>query len=231
MNKLFLIGIIAGLIGAFGLAAVFAMISSQGSAQMMGNFNGQTGPGMMYNRGGAASQTTAGYPWDDRAAFNANGISNVNHVQITGVSITGEHEVTVNLRYDANGTTPSITVIAASHPAAFRAMMYGSGYGQSMMLGYGAPMMYGYQGYNITQMQNLHNQMMGGRYGYPMMNPQFYNQSSPYYGHANIAQPGTGSSVLNSGWQSNTSVKVRLDGQGSAYDNFGVHVMVFPLTS
>ena len=229
MNKTFLIGIIAGLAGALSLAAIFAATISQGTAQMMGNYNGQMGSGMMADQ--HEIQSSSAYPlqWHNHAVFSSNGISNVNHVQITGISVTGDHEVTVSLRYDSNGTTPSITVIAASNPAAFMGMMYGSGNEQGMMAGngYGAAMMNGYA-YNATQMQNLHNQMMGTYHGNP--NPYFYNQTSTY-NHFSMAQVGTGSSVLNSGWQSVASVKVRLDGQASAYDSFGIHVMVFPLTS
>jgi hypothetical protein len=228
MNKTFLVGIIAGLVGSLSLAAIFATTVSQGTAQMMDNFNGQMGQGMMFDQ---PLQSGSTYPlqWHNRAVFSSNGISNVDHVQITGISITGDHEVTVNLRYDSNGTTPSVTVIAASNPAAFMGMMYGSGTGQGMMAGngYGAAMMHAYA-YNGTQMQNLHNQMMGSYHGYP--NPYFYNQTSTF-SHFSTAQAGTGSSVLNSGWQSGASVKVRLDGQGSAYDSFGIHVMLFPLTS
>lgn len=44
-------------------------------------------------------------------------------------------------------------------------------------------------------------------------------------------QSQTGSSVMNAGWTSDTTLKVRIDGDGSAYESNGIHVMVFPLTS
>lgn len=44
-------------------------------------------------------------------------------------------------------------------------------------------------------------------------------------------QSQTGSSVLGAGWISEATVTVKLEGEGSAYDGGGVHVMAFPLTS
>jgi hypothetical protein len=45
-------------------------------------------------------------------------------------------------------------------------------------------------------------------------------------------QSQTGSNVLNQGWNaSNSAVKVRLDGNVSAFDSSGVQAIVFPLTS
>jgi hypothetical protein len=44
-------------------------------------------------------------------------------------------------------------------------------------------------------------------------------------------QSQTGSSVLDAGWISGATVTVKLEGDSSAYDGSGVHMMVFPLTS
>jgi hypothetical protein len=260
-NKIFLIGIVAGLAAALGLAAVISAISTQSTAQMMGNPN-MMGPGMMTNSQGMMMnpQSHMGlWQFGNRAAFTSSGISNVDNVQITGISITGDHEVTVNLRYDGaagNTTTtaPGVTVIALTNPSfmmtrmhSSMGMMMGGGYGGGF--GYGMPMMQGYFGSGVNstqfqqQMQAMHNQMManGGYFGYGgsmMMNPSFFNQTAP--SQANILsqikafQSQTGSSPLNAGWQpAGMTVKVKLDGDAaaSAYDSSGIQVMVFPLTS
>ena len=38
----------------------------------------------------------------------------------------------------------------------------------------------------------------------------------------------TGSAVVNSGWQSGSSINIMLEGEGSAHDTSDIHVMVFP---
>ena len=38
----------------------------------------------------------------------------------------------------------------------------------------------------------------------------------------------TGSAVVNSGWQSGSSINIMLEGEGLAHDASDIHVMVFP---
>jgi hypothetical protein len=157
-------GMIGGLTVAIGIAVVFSTIATQSTAQMMGH------QGMM----GQNSQGTAMMPWqwDQRSAFNANGMSTVNNVQITGVSVTGSNEVTVNLRHSGSGTSPAVTVIAVTNPMALmqglmamgsmgmmhsqNGMMMQPG-GQSMMMGGISGAMPAWQ--NNTQWQQWHTQM------------------------------------------------------------------------
>ena len=47
--------------------------------------------------------------------FKANGMSMVQDVRISGVSITGDNTVSINLTYAGNGTSPSITIFAMTN--------------------------------------------------------------------------------------------------------------------
>lgn len=201
-SKVFLIGMIGGLAVALGLAAVFSAIATQSTAQMMQHNSGMTGTQMMINPSMMSMQ--APWQWNNKATFSANGMSNVENVQITGISITGERDVTVNLRYHGNGTTPSVTVIALTNPMPMMGMMHGSS-GMGMMDG-----------------------SMMNRPGITSNNSWNATATSIPF---TAFQSQTGSSVMNAGWTSETTLKVRIDGDGSAYDINGIHVMVFPLTS
>jgi hypothetical protein len=118
--------------------------------------------------------------------FSAHGMSMVQDVRISGVAITGDNEVSINLNYVGNGTTPSVTLVAMTNHASMMAMMGGN---------------------------------MGGMMGSGMM---MDNSSS-------TAQSQTGSSVMDGGWQSGSTVTMKLDGVGvSAYNAQDLHMCVFP---
>ena len=51
----------------------------------------------------------------------------VQDVRISGVSVTADNEVSVNLTYTGNGTSPSVTVVAITNHEAMRNMMTGVG--------------------------------------------------------------------------------------------------------
>ncbi|MEW6604714.1 MAG: hypothetical protein AB1351_08515 [Thermoproteota archaeon] len=55
--------------------------------------------------------------------------------------------------------------------------------------------------------------------------------SATWPGRFMTFQPQTGSSVVEAGWASETTVTINLEGDGSVYDSGTIHVMVFPLTS
>lgn len=238
-NQLLFVGIVAGLAAAVGLALAFSAISTQSTAQMMDGNMGMTG-----NQGIMATQSTgAPWQWNQRSVFNAEGMSTADNVQITGVSVTGNNEVAVNLRYDGSETSPAVTIIAITNPMAMHGSMgmnsgmMGMG-GMGMMHGGQSGMMHGSQsmmgGYdaapvwqNNTQWQQWHNQMMAQGAMGPGMTLNETSATWPSQFAASQSQ--TGSSVLDSGWTSDTTVTVKLEGDGSAYDG-GVNVMVFPLT-
>jgi hypothetical protein len=150
--------------------------------------------------------------------INASGTSTIDNVQITGISVTGSNEVTVNnLRYDGSETSPAVTMIVITNPMA---MQDSIGMSSGMMGMSGMGMMQGSQD-GMMMAQGL----MGS--GMTWMNgtsAAWSEQSAAY-----LSQ--TSSSVLDAGWISEATVTVRLESDGSAYDGNGVHVMVFPLTS
>jgi Tfp pilus assembly protein PilV len=99
-NKLLSLGMIGILaVASMALAALFSsqtataqMMTMQN--QMMQQSNPQQQPGMNHNM------------------FSVMGMSMVPDVRVSGVSITGDNIVSVNLTYTGNGTSPSVTVVA-----------------------------------------------------------------------------------------------------------------------
>jgi hypothetical protein len=174
--------------------------------------------------------------------FNANGMSMVQDVRISGVSITGDNSVSANLTYTGNGTSPSVTVVAITNHEAMRNMMMGGG-----MMG-GGQMDMGMMNQGMMDMGGMNNtgRMMGGgggeQMGGGMMDMGTRNQTGMMMGTDSSMMMGgtpsdmmmsmagsqTGSAVLNSGWQSGTTISVMLQGEGSAHDASEIHVMVFP---
>jgi hypothetical protein len=244
-NQLLYVGIAGGLAIAVGLAALLSAALTQSTAQMM-NHQGMMDQGMMNTQSSGAP-----WQWDQRSMFSANGMSSVNDVQVTGLSITGDDEITVDLRYGGSGASPAVTVIAMTN---YMSMMQGSsGMGGMMQGGQSGMMMQpGMQGgwiaspawQNNTQWQQWHAQMAQWHgqlnstqwsqmqaWHNAMMAQGAMGPGSPWWNEASAValQPQTGSSVLDAGWTSG-SVTVRLEG-GSAYDSKDVRVMVFPLTS
>jgi hypothetical protein len=191
--------------------------------------------------------------------FNANGVSTVDNVQISGIAVTGDNEITVNVRYDGSETSPAVTVIAITNPMSMQGSMgMSSGMmqgGQGSMMSGGYSMMSGSSSMapawqNNTewqqwheqmsqwhsqldpaqwrQAQAMHNQMMAQGLMGPGMT---MNGTTTWPGQFGASQSQVGSSVADAGWTSSSAITIQLEGDGSAYDGNGVHVMVFPLTS
>jgi hypothetical protein len=95
-----------------------------------------TGQGMTMQSTGTPWQ------WNQKSMFNANGMSTIDSVQITGISVTGSDEVTVNLWYDGSKTSPAVTVIAITNPVAMQGSI---GMSSGMMSIGGMGMMQGSQ--------------------------------------------------------------------------------------
>lgn len=259
-SRIFLVGIVAGLAAAMGLAGLFSAISTQSAAQMMGgNHMGMMGNNNMMMMGGNTQVMPHQASWrlsNKVAPFGSSGVSYVQDVQVTGISISSDKQVTVNLRYTGNGTTPDVVVMASTGSMGMMGghggmgMMAGGMSGMGMMgsqmptMGYP---MYGAQmhnAWNDTQWQQWHSQMaqwhrqMSNQSSFdPMMNQHMMmamvqGHQMPMMGmswqqHSFL----TGSTALDSGWSSNTTtVRVTLVGDGSAYDTNNVNVIVYPLT-
>jgi hypothetical protein len=114
-------------------------MSTQSTTRMMGHqgmTSSATGQGMTMQSTGTPWQ------WNQKSMFNANGMSTIDSVQITGISVTGSDEVTVNLWYDGSKTSPAVTVIAITNPVAMQGSI---GMSSGMMSIGGMGMMQGSQ--------------------------------------------------------------------------------------
>ncbi|MEW5841604.1 hypothetical protein [Nitrososphaera sp.] len=258
-QRLFFAGAIAGLAFILAFAALFSALAqtNPASAQTM-QHQGMANQGSMAQ--GIAGQQQEQQPYSKM--FSSTGSSAARGVQVTGVSVTGDSEVTVSLRYTGTGRSPGITIMANTNPMAMMGMMHGPTMSSSGMMmggsggmGGGGMMMGGsggmtaaagntsYPMWNSTQWQQWHTQMarqlaQAGNtttqwqdwHNQMMMNPAMGNATSPM----TMAQPQqlqlqVGSTAVDPGWR-NGSFKVRLDGDGSAYDSGQIMVAVFPLT-
>lgn len=236
-RQLFLAGTIAGLASVMAFAALFSALESSASAQMahQGMDMGAMGPGMMATAG-------TGQPYG--GIFSSSGSSVVSNVKVTGVSITGDSQVSVSLRYTGTGESPGVVIVANTNPATMMSMMHGSTASSGMMGMGGMGMMDGtfatstssYPAWSNTQWQEWHTQMAHQLalsnstqweqwHTQMMTNPVWTNSTAIPYAAMQV-----GSSAVDAGWK-NGSFKVKLEGDGSAYDSTQIMVAVFPLTS
>ena len=176
--------------------------------------------------------------------FNANGMRLAENVQITGISVNDNDIITVTLNYGGSGEAPAVTVVAMTSPTALMmGMMQGGQPGMLMQ-----PMMdsswhssVGWQ--NDTEWQRWHTQMAQW---HGQLNSSQWSQlqgwhnkmmaqdvigSATWPSQFPVSQSQIGSSVLRTGWSSDTAITIKLEGDASAYEGTGIHVMVFPLTS
>ena len=206
-SKLLSLGM-TGMIAVAALAFVSLFSSQTAAAQMMMQDQ------MMQNDSPQQHEM-------NHTMFNVMGMSMVPDVRVTGVSITGNNTVSVNLTYTGNGTSPGVTIVAMTN---HMAMM-------NMMMGYGGH----YDGMNIGPGMMTAPNMMMNNSGFPsmMMNPDMMMGSGvmgDMHSGMMMAMAGshTGSAVLNSDWQSGNSTSITLEGDRSARDASDICVMVFP---
>ena len=138
--------------------------------------------------------------------FDVMGMSMIHDVRVTGVSITGNNTVSVNLTYTGNGTSPGVTIVAMTNHMAMMNMM---------MLGHGRDHGGYYSGMTMGPGMMSGPNMMMNNSGFPDMMMA-------------MAGSHTGSAVVNSGWQSGNSTNITLEGDRSASDASDICVMVFP---
>lgn len=241
-RQLLMTGVIAGMGVILVFAVLFSTLQNAASAQMMQHQG--MGPGMM-----PASSTSQSYG----GMFSSSASSAVSNVKVTGVSITGASEVTVSLRYTGTGASPGVVLVANTNPTTVMSMMHGTS-ASSGMMGMGGMQGIGMMGSGImgampmtssssypawtnAQWQQWHTQMAGQLamtnstqwqtwHSQMMMNP--VSNSTSTMPHASALQ--IGSTAVDAGWKNGT-FKVKLQGDGSAYDSEHIMAMVFPLTS
>ena len=222
-RKVFLLGALSALVGSLGVIALFFQPSNAQQNDPHHPDQNQTAM-QTYQRPMQSGKMNS---------FKAMGASMVENVQITGVAVTGDNEISVSLRYLGEGESPGISAVAVTNPMGMMAAMHGSqmmgGMGQHgmMMGGNGMGMMQGGMIGMQDQTGFQQQQMMNGSSGaFPMSNS---TQMMPW---ADIAmQSQSGSNFVQAGWESGAIVKVALNGETSAYDSDGIMVMVFPYLS
>ena len=194
-----------------GLAAVVIFTAltfnlsqtSAASAQMMQHGQGMTGPSV-------AQQ------WQPSLGYGSSGSSFVENVRVTGISITADNEVTVSLRYTGMAKTPGVVLVANTNPMGMMSMMHGSMMGMQEMTS--SNMMPGLRGFGSTW------NTATGMTDVPLMSSETMLNST-----AMMPQMQIGSNAIDAGWKTGT-FKVKLVGDGSAYDSGHIMVMVFPFT-
>ena len=147
-NQVLLLGIAGGFAAALVMALFISAATSQSSAQMM-NHQGMT----MVDSTNISPFSMHG------TKFSATGMSMISDVKVTGVTITGNGSLAVNLRYVGTGSAPALTVIAMTNHMSMMSMMQSSGMQGGMSgMGSGMGMMHGGQG-------NMMRPMIGGAGG------------------------------------------------------------------
>ena len=213
-KTLIILGTAAGVVATILLASLLSSTTASAQVMMPSNQN-NTGNSMMHY--GQPRQMSA----HDMGMFSVMGMSMVKNVSITGASVTGDDEISVNVRSTGNGTsTPGIGVFVMTNHMGMmkehmmRGMMYD---GQH----------YAMDGFNPMMTGGNNNMMMAGNGSSMMMNgmQQWNNstmmQSSSWASHS-------GSNFVKAGWTaSGNTIKVKLDG-ASAYDARDIMVMVCP---
>lgn len=200
-NYTFLTGILAGLGIAIAVASVFSLTAAQTWEQTSNNDkNSQAGGQNPTN-----SHMMQGGSNSDISLFSGEGVSMVNNVKVTGVSITGDKEVSVSLKYSGNGTAPGVTLVAMTQSMQDMMMpmsMMGSDNDTENMMSDG--MMQGHEDMAAV----------GEKGSFDSMSQQ-------------MGQIHSGSNILNSGWNSPSTITVKIQGNTTANDDH-VMVMVFP---
>ncbi|MGI0016470.1 MAG: hypothetical protein ACREBU_23870 [Nitrososphaera sp.] len=223
-----LTAVVIATIAAMGLASIFASNPKETIAQSDSDSNFQWDQ-MVEKDGLTMSGMQAGQMMSDgsmhsmdammsgMSTFSTFGMSMVEGVQITGASIASDHEISVNLRYTGNGSSPRVTIVSMAHADAMNMM-------NSMMSMSMVP-------HREVMAADDNNMMMNSA----MMQSNAQNMAMHDGGDATSMMPmhmnmQSGSNMLNSGWDSPSTVKIKFASDGtSSYDMSQIMVMVFPL--
>lgn len=222
----FLTGILAGLVIAIGTASAFSFMATQtfgqannnnspsdsqnqASSQMMqgGSNDGMSTSQMQNNQSDMQSDGTdmGSSMMNGMSFFSGEGVSMVDNVKVIGVSISGGNEISVSLRYSGNGTAPGVTVAAITQSM------------ENMMM----PM-------SMMESDNSGNMMSNGMMqGHGSVAASDENSSLGSMPQKMGEAIHSGSNILNSGWNSPSTIIVKIQGNTTSDDDH-VMVMVFP---
>jgi hypothetical protein len=204
-----------GMMGTMALAAVAIAVL----------FSSQTTTAQMMMQDQQMQNSSPQQHGMNHSMFSVMGMSMVPDVRVTGVTITGDSTVSVNLTYTGNGTSPGVTIVAMTNHMSMMNMMMGGGRNHG---GYSDGMTMG-QGMMINP-----NMMMNNSAFPSMMNPGMMGSGMMDGIHPDMmmmmamAGSHTGSAVVDIGWQSGSSTSITLEGDRSARDASDICVMVFP---
>ncbi|MEO9295652.1 MAG: hypothetical protein ABI347_08645 [Nitrososphaera sp.] len=206
--------LVAGTAAGVAATIIFAALlsSTAASAQMMMPMmqNNNTTNNMMMTMYGQKHQG-AHHHNNNMNMFSIMGMSMVKDVAVTGAAVTGDSEITVNVRYTGNATSaPGLGVFVMTNHMNMMS-------GMTMMM-YGGGHQYGMSG-GSNQMTMMDSGMiMNGM-------QQQWNGTMTQDGRASHS----GSNFVKAGgWTaSGSTIKVKLDG-ASAYDAGDIMVMVCP---
>jgi len=222
MTKYAILGLAIGTTVTIVLAALVTTGTSPAGAQMSMQHQGMMD---------SSSSTSQMQPLQ-HGKFSANGASLVEGVEVTGISITGVDEISVNLRYTGAGETPNLTLIATTNPTGMMNRVHGGG-AESMsggMGGMGSSHMIGQGMMSASQQQMIGQPMV-------LMNStewqQWHDQqvlrSSQHMQMTGAKQGEVGSAILDAGWMAAATVRIALgDDDISAYDASDIMIVVFP---
>lgn len=155
------------------------------------NMNNQSG----MHQGSMSTSTMM----EGMSIFSSEGMSMVDDVKVIGVTISGDKEISVQLRYVGNGTAPGVTAAVMTHTRDMMSMM------------------------GSNSCMNMMNNGMQGHENMMMTNDEGSNSM-----HQTMMAPTSGSNVLNAGWKSPSTITVKLQGNATAYEAAHTMVMVFP---
>jgi hypothetical protein len=230
-NKTFLFGIIGGIAVAVALASLFSMGAVTAQMTSMPSHD-------QYHQ---QTMQQGQHQGVKHSMFSASGMSMVQDVRIAGVSITGDNEVTANMIYTGNTTSPGVTVVAMTNHKGMMDMMGGASMG-GMSGTMGSSMMGSSHSMGSMGTMAGHSMIGGSMPGWhhpdmPAWNATQWNQwhsqmtaqMGGAFGQSAQMQPQSGTTMVESGWQSGgTTVNIILDGDASAYGASDIYVMVFP---
>ena len=223
MTKRVILGLAIGTAVTIVLAALITTGTSPAGAQMSMQHQGMMD---------SSSSTSHMQPLQ-HGKFSANGASLVDGVEVTGISITGDDEISVNLRYAGAGEAPNLTLIATTNPSGMMNRVHGGG-AESMsggsMGGMSSSHMMG-QGMMSGSQQQMTGQPMVlmNSTGWQQWHEQQVLRSSQNMQMTGAKQGEVGSAILDAGWTAAATVKIALgDDDISAYDALEIMIVVFP---
>lgn len=208
-------GILVALTAGVAALAIISMAATQTLAQSpsqngdntAGNADDQNMPMMQNNDDMMMTSTPSSAMMDGMSMLATNSMSMVDGVRITGLNIVDNDEISVNLNYTGTGNAPRVTLVAMT--ASTTGMM-------NMMMSQ-----------HHGQMMNMNNNMDMMAMNTGQGNSSNNMQSSMMSMHNGVQ---SGSNVLDSGWESPSTLTLKLEGNSAvSEDEIGhIMVMIFP---